>query len=455
MFSATKAVVAGAVWILIGEGLARRHAARRRARPRVRAERQGRDHRRAGDAPHVGLPARAVRRTRLGRPRAPARAVFALALQLGAGHALRVPPDLGALGARRDHRALHGRRFPRRSSANGSSTRSGSSACRSAFRSRSRRDINQLVLTGEAATPDELEAAIGVRDAPADRGHARRADVVQPARGARGRRARRRRGVDRGRSRALLPGAARRSRRDLEAGGPGRRDRERAQPSSRLHGDAREPLARPGASPATTVARRRGAWVTRCRRARSGTTARAVRSRGPIPPPGSRSVTSRTGSTSTSSASGGGRRASRAVPRTASPRSVRSGRPSMCTRPRRAVTRASPEGRDDGADRDVALWTSIVPARYSCSTAGPGTPPAPLIRAWSACSWRECSWWHERGGAGCVRGRAGRPRSSRAGPRRVLLVETGSGRSRSSASRWPTPWRTSYDDRSRVVGGSP
>ena len=62
---------------------------------------------------------------------------------------------------------------------------------------------------------------VGGRDrravAAADRGDARRVDDVQPARGPRGRRSRRRRSLDRGRPRALLPGAARRSGRDLEA----------------------------------------------------------------------------------------------------------------------------------------------------------------------------------------------------------------------------------------------
>ena len=51
--------------------------------------------------------------------------------------------------------------------------------------------------------------------------------------------------------------------------------------------------------------RLRGAWAARCRRARSGTTAPPVRSRGAIPRPASRSASSRTASTSTSCGSGG------------------------------------------------------------------------------------------------------------------------------------------------------
>ena len=96
-----------------GRGRGRRDTARRRLRAGVRDERQGRDHDRAGDAAHVGLPARAVLAARLGRPRPAPRPLRAVEVQLGAGHALRVPPDVGALGARRAHRAGYRRRLPR------------------------------------------------------------------------------------------------------------------------------------------------------------------------------------------------------------------------------------------------------------------------------------------------------------------------------------------------------
>ena len=61
IFSATKPVVAGGMWILMGEGSLDVSRRGRRVHSRVRDERQGRDHRRAGDAAHVGLPGRAVR----------------------------------------------------------------------------------------------------------------------------------------------------------------------------------------------------------------------------------------------------------------------------------------------------------------------------------------------------------------------------------------------------------
>ena len=85
IFSSTKPVVASAMWMLMGEGAIDVSPPRGRARARVRHERQGRDHHRAGDAAHVGLPACAVLAARLGRSRTPARALRAVAVQLGAG----------------------------------------------------------------------------------------------------------------------------------------------------------------------------------------------------------------------------------------------------------------------------------------------------------------------------------------------------------------------------------
>ena len=105
IFSATKPIVASAVWILIGDGAIDVDATRRRVHPRVRDQRQRGHHRRAGDAPHVGISARSVRGIRMGRPRRAPRAVRFVAMQLGARHRVRVPPDFGALGARRVDRA--------------------------------------------------------------------------------------------------------------------------------------------------------------------------------------------------------------------------------------------------------------------------------------------------------------------------------------------------------------
>ena len=57
IFSATKPVVAGGIWILIGEGLLDVIAPSRRVHSRVRNQRQRRHHGRAGVVAHVGLPA--------------------------------------------------------------------------------------------------------------------------------------------------------------------------------------------------------------------------------------------------------------------------------------------------------------------------------------------------------------------------------------------------------------
>ncbi len=59
VFSATKPIVASAVWLLIGDGLLDTEPARRALHPGVRDQREGDRHRRTGDAPHRGLPERA------------------------------------------------------------------------------------------------------------------------------------------------------------------------------------------------------------------------------------------------------------------------------------------------------------------------------------------------------------------------------------------------------------
>ncbi len=85
----------------------------------------------------------------------------------------------------------------------------------------------------------------------------------------------------------------------------------------RLHRHAREPHARAGRRRRRRPLERCAAWAVPCRPARSATTARAARSRGPTPRRACRSASSRMGSTNTSSASGSGRPRSRAEPRTA------------------------------------------------------------------------------------------------------------------------------------------
>ena len=57
VFSATKAFVAGAMWALIGDGLVDVSKRVVEYVPEFGTERQGRDHRRAGDAAHVRVPA--------------------------------------------------------------------------------------------------------------------------------------------------------------------------------------------------------------------------------------------------------------------------------------------------------------------------------------------------------------------------------------------------------------
>ena len=112
VYSTTKAFVASLVWQLIGEGLVDVSRARRRLHPRVRAQRQGRDHRRAGHAPHRGLPLRAARRARRRDPRWSRREDGRVEAQLGTGLDLRVPRRIRGLGPGRDRRPGDRRRLP-------------------------------------------------------------------------------------------------------------------------------------------------------------------------------------------------------------------------------------------------------------------------------------------------------------------------------------------------------
>ena len=216
VFSATKAFVASAVWALIARRARRRAAARRGLHPRVRDERQGGHHRRAGDAPHVRVPVRAARPADVVDPRGPGRAVRPVAAQLGAGLDLRVPPDVGALGARRDHRPGHRRRLPRlHRDADHRGPPGSRSAC-SARRSTSRTASPHLENVGEVA--DARRARGGARRARAP--DLRRSPPTccsastSPRRRALGVPGRRRRDARR-RPRALLPGAAAQPGRDL------------------------------------------------------------------------------------------------------------------------------------------------------------------------------------------------------------------------------------------------
>ena len=71
VYSATKAFVAGAMWAVIGDGLIDPSSRVVELVPEFGTQRQGRHHHRAGDAPHLRLPAA----RRCSSPRAtPARA---------------------------------------------------------------------------------------------------------------------------------------------------------------------------------------------------------------------------------------------------------------------------------------------------------------------------------------------------------------------------------------------
>ena len=245
IFSSTKPVVAAAMWILMGEGAI--DVSRRVADLVPEFAANGKDVITIEQVMlHTsGFPRAPFAAARLGRPRAPAGPLREVAVQLGAGHTLRVSPHLRALGARRADRAGHGLRLPRlRAHARDRAAR----ACRassSACPPTQQGDINTLVRTGAPATPDELEAVLGVRELPLTEVTTEALLDFNHARGVRGRRARRRWRVDRGRSRALLPGAAARPARHVEARSAGRRHVERAQLVSRLHGNAGQPDPRP------------------------------------------------------------------------------------------------------------------------------------------------------------------------------------------------------------------
>ena len=130
--------------------------------PEFGDQRQGRHHRRAGAAAHVGLPACAARPARVARPRAPARAVRPVAAQLGAGHPVRVPPDVGPLGAGRAARARRRHRLPRvHQRARARAARSARPRARCA-RGRAGRHRRRSSHVGEPPTPEEFEAVLGV-----------------------------------------------------------------------------------------------------------------------------------------------------------------------------------------------------------------------------------------------------------------------------------------------------
>ncbi len=102
--------MAAAFWMVIGRRSGRRAAARVADYiPEFATNGKDVDHRRAGAAAHLRLPVRTARAAEAVDPRGSRREVRAVAAELGAGLDLRVPPDVRALGARRDHRPGHRR----------------------------------------------------------------------------------------------------------------------------------------------------------------------------------------------------------------------------------------------------------------------------------------------------------------------------------------------------------
>ena len=112
IFSATKPIVASAIWLLIADGH-RRDPTSLRLHPRVRPQREGARDGRAGAAPHIGVPERSHEQRRRQRRAPPARPIRAVEPRVGAGHALRIPRGGRALGTRRPDRTRERRRLPR------------------------------------------------------------------------------------------------------------------------------------------------------------------------------------------------------------------------------------------------------------------------------------------------------------------------------------------------------
>ena len=185
VFSATKAFVAGAMWALIGDGLIDVAHTGGRRDPRVRRQRQG------------GITIEQVMLHTSGFPYAPLRpidrrhqrgtmcGVRQVAAELGAGHRVRVPRDLGPLGAGRVDRTGHRQRLPRRRAPARHRTR------RPGTRARPHRAPRRRT-GGRGRARDARRARSGVRHARAagGRGHHGVADGVQRPRRAARRRAR-------------------------------------------------------------------------------------------------------------------------------------------------------------------------------------------------------------------------------------------------------------------------
>ena len=214
----------------------------------------------------------------------------------------------------------------------------------------------ELVATGVAATPDELEATFGVRELPVT-------EVTPEALLAFNDPAIRRVGMPGGGGVMRAEDLARFYQAVLHNPGGMWKPEVLADAIGNVRNHLPDPLTgvRPTARwgscrPATTGGRTSGAWAARSRRGRSATTVPAARSRGAIRRRGSPSATSRTASTSTRSASPAAR-----PPWPASPRSAR------------PAERRHADGAPPGCSPQSRLTSTATAS--SCGAAGPTTTP--------------------------------------------------------------------------------
>ena len=219
IFSCTKAVVAGAFWLLLADGSVRLEQRVAELIPEFATN--GKDvvtvrqlllH--EGGFPHAPL------NLETGcDPRAAPCPFCELAPQLAARHTLRIPPDLRPLGDRRADRATERHGLPAVRARTPSSTRSVSAGSGSESPPDYQGDINDLESRGEPPTNAELEAVLGI---PGVTLEALQGEVTEAAllafnrpelRGDGG--AGRRRHRHRGRPRVVLPGAPAQHRRHM------------------------------------------------------------------------------------------------------------------------------------------------------------------------------------------------------------------------------------------------
>ena len=166
IFSATKPFIASLVWQLLGEGALTPDQPVADVIPEFGSN--GKD---AITLDHVlqhtaGLPARSDGPAAMGHPRGTARGVRRVASQLAGRFAGRVPPHLRPLGARGDRARHHRARTTPTPCAPACSSRSASPASCSDRRPTSRPASPTSCWWASPPRPDELEAALGIREIP-------------------------------------------------------------------------------------------------------------------------------------------------------------------------------------------------------------------------------------------------------------------------------------------------